>query len=87
MEKTDAFEKYLKTINEWHKRHRDTSPGTTTRIRKKFEKYSFEYSKLMAEYRKTKKPSILSDANKILENAEQEFKLLKKLELLGTLCK
>ena len=81
------FEYFLKTIAEWHRRHRSTSPGTTTKIRKRFEKYAFDYAKHLTEHRKTKKPSCLTNANKILQTAEAEFTTLKKLELLGTLSK
>lgn len=81
------FEYFLKTIAEWHRRHRSTSPGTTTQIRKRFEKYAFDYAKYSAEHRKTKKPSCLDKANQILQTAEAEFNTLKKLELLGTLSK
>lgn len=81
------FEYFLGLIDQWHKRHRDIAPGTTTKIRKRFEKYAFDYAKLFAEYRNTGKKSLLDKANDVLETAEKDFKLLKKLELLGTLSK
>lgn len=89
MEQTgqQRFEYFLKTITQWHSRHRETSPGTTVKIRKRFEKYAFDYEKHMAEYRKTNKSSVLQKANELLETAENEFAKLKKLELLGTLSK
>ena len=82
-----SFEYWLQTINEWHKRHKSTSPGTTVKIRKRFEKYHYEYEKHMAEYRKTGKPGVLAKANAILEKAATEFKTLNKLDLIGTLSK
>lgn len=87
MKNSNIFDHYHTTINQWHKRHRKTSPSTTLRIRKRFDKFSFEYAKTMAEYRKTRSPSVLATANNILQDAEKEFKILKKLELLGTLYK
>lgn len=87
MEQDNTFEYWLGAIKQWHQRHRSTSPGTTAAISKRFEKYHYEYEKHMAEYRKTGKPSVLAKANAILEKAATEFKILKKLELIGTLSK
>lgn len=81
------FEYFLTTIAEWHKAHRDVSPGTTVRLRKKFEQYQYDYHKAIAEHRQTKRPGPLQKALNIVEQAENEFKVYKRLELLGTLSK
>lgn len=81
------FEHFLATIAEWHKAHRDVSPGTTVKLRKKFEKYQYDYYKAIADYRQTKRPGSLQKALDIVEQAEKEFKIYKRLELLGALSK
>lgn len=81
------FDQWRSMIDEWHKYHKRTSPGTTAQLKKRFEKYSFDYFKLLSEYRKTKKPSLLRKADAIYKSAEQEIKTFKRLEILGTLSK
>jgi len=83
----NQFNEWRKLINEWHKYHKTTSPGTTRRLQKRFEQYEFNYFKLITEYRKTKQPSLLSKANNIHLTASAEIKSFKRLELLGTLAK
>ena len=86
-QQAQQFEEWRKMIAAWHKYHKDTSPGTTAQLRKRFEKYEFDYYKLITEYRKTKKPSLLRKADAIYEQAVNEIKTFKRLELLGTLAK
>ena len=81
------FDHFRKTIAEWHQVHRATSPGTTTRLKKRFEQYEYDYHKLIAEYRKTKNPTVLNRAISVVETAEKEFKTYSRLELLGSLSK
>jgi len=87
MDPLQQFEEWHKLIAEWHKYHKLTSPGTTTMIKKRFEKYSFDYFKLISEYRKTGKTSLLRKADAIYESAEKEIKTFKRYELMGTLSK
>lgn len=81
------FKEWREMIEAWHKYHKDTSPGTTSRLKQRFEKYEFDYYKLLAEYRKTKKHSLLRRAEQIHAEAAAEIKTFKRLELLGTLSK
>lgn len=81
------FDHFRKTIEEWHRFHRDTSPGTTAKLKKRFEQYEYEYHKNIAEYRKTKRQKALDTALKTVDKAEKEFKVYKRLEFLGTLSK
>lgn len=81
------FDNFRKTIDEWHQHHKSTSPGTTTRLRKRFEQYEYEYHRAIAEYRKTKRQKALDTALKTVDTAEKEFKVYARLELLGTLAK
>ena len=81
------FDYFRKTTAEWHEFHKATSPGTTARLKKRFEQYEYDYHKLIAEYRQTKRQSSLRKALTVVEQAEQEFKVYKRLELLGTLSK
>lgn len=81
------FDHMRQTIAEWHEFHKATSPGTTARLKKRFEQYEYDYHKTIAEYRQTRKPSALTRAMKTVEAAEAEFKIYKRLELLGTLSK
>jgi len=86
-QKLKQFEQWEQTIAMWHKYHKATSPGTPALLRKRFEKYKLDYFRLITEYRKTNKPSILKEAEKIFSTAETEIKKFKKLEFLGTLGK
>lgn len=81
------FDYFRKTIEEWHQYHKATVPGTTTKLKKRFEQYEYEYHKHIAEYRKTKRQKALDTALKTVDKAEEEFKIYKRLELLGTLAK
>lgn len=81
------FDYFRNTIAEWHEYHRATSPGTTARLKKRFEQYEYDYHKLIAEYRQTNRQSALKRALDVVETAEQEFKVYKRLEFLGTLAK
>jgi len=81
------FDYFRKTIAEWHEFHKSTSPGTTSQLKKRFEQYEYAYHKLIAEYRQTKRQSSLKRALEIVERAEDEFKVYKRLEFLGTLSK
>jgi hypothetical protein len=81
------FDYFRKTIYEWHTYHKAQSPGTTSRLMARFKKYEFDYHKCMAEHRKTGRHTPLAAALKIVNKAEEEFKLYKKLEFLGTLAK
>lgn len=81
------FDHFRQTIEQWHQAHRSTSPGTTARLRKRFEHYEYEYHKHIAEYRKTNRKKSLDTALKTVDTAEKEFKLYARLELLGTLSK
>ena len=81
------FKHFLKTIEGWHRNHRATSPGTTARLRKRFENHEYQYHKHIAEYRKTNRKTSLDAALKTVDTAEKEFKLYAGLELLGTLSK
>ena len=83
----DRFDYFRSTIADWHNFHKATSPGTTARLKKRFEQYEYDYHKLIAEYRQTKRQSSLRKALAIVEQAEQEFKVYKRFELLGTLSK
>ena len=86
-QQAQQFEEWRKMIDAWHKYHKDTSPGTTARLKKRFEKYEFDYFKLISEFRKTKKPSLLRKADAIVAEATDEIKTFKRLEFLGTLAK
>jgi hypothetical protein len=81
------FEEWEREIAKWHKYHKGTSPGTTTLIKKRFEKYKLDYFRLTTEYRQTKKKSVLLAAEKVFATAEAEFVKFKRLEFLGTLSK
>lgn len=81
------FDHYRKTVSEWHEYHKATSPGSTARLKKRFEQYEYDYHKAIAEYRQTKRPSCLKKALDVVEHAEKEFKIYSRLELLGTLSK
>lgn len=81
------FDFFKQEISSWHRAHKSTSPGTTTKIKKKFEKYEYDYHAAIAEYRKTGSKKSLNDALKIVDTAEKQYILYKKLELLGTLTK
>lgn len=81
------FDHFRSTIADWHKFHKSTSPGTTARLKKRFEQYEYEYHKHIAEYRKTKRQKALDTALKIVDTAEKEFKLYSRHEFLGTLAK
>lgn len=81
------FDLFRETISQWHQAHRTTSPGTTFRLKKRFENYEYLYHKYMAEYKKNKQKKKLDTALKIVDTAEKEFKLYSRLELLSTLSK
>lgn len=81
------FDHFRKTVAEWHEYHRATSPGSTARLKKRFEQYEYDYHKYIAEYRQTKRQSSLKKALDIVERAEKEFKTYSRLEMLGTLSK
>ena len=81
------FDYFRKTIAEWHEFHRATTPGTTARLKKRFEQYEYDYHKHIAEYRKTGRQKALDTALKTVDNAEKEFTIYKRLEFLGTLAK
>jgi hypothetical protein len=81
------FDYFRKTIHEWHNYHKAHSPGTTSRLMARFKKYEFEYHKSISEHRKTGSRKPLDAALEIVNKAEEEFKLYKKLEFLGTLTK
>ena len=83
----DRFDYFRKTVEEWHNFHKKTSPGTTARLKKRFEQYEYEYHKHIAEYRKTKRQKALDTALKTVDKAEQEFKLYSRHEFLGTVAK
>jgi hypothetical protein len=81
------FDEILRTIAEWHNYHKKTSPGTTSRLRKKFEQYNKDYLSKMIEYNRTKRSFYLNRANATLEEAQKEFNRFKRLEFLATLSK
>jgi hypothetical protein len=81
------FDYLRKTIHEWHSYHKAQSPGTTSRLMARFEKYEFEYHKSILEYKKTGKQAPLDAGLEIVKKAEEEFKLYKKLEFIATLTK
>lgn len=81
------FDYFRKTVSEWHEYHKATAPGTTARLKKRFEQYEYEYHKHIAEYRKTGRRKALDTALKTVDKAEKEFKIYKRLEFLGTLAK
>jgi hypothetical protein len=86
-EHVNPFDEMLRTIAEWHNYHRRTSPGTTTRLRKRFEKYKRDYVHFMIEYDRTRRPRLLERANTVLAEAQTEFNKFKRLEFLATLAK
>jgi hypothetical protein len=87
MENVNPFDEMLHTIAEWHNYHRRTSPGTTARLKKRFEQYNKEYIKLTIEYDRTRRPRLLEQANTVLAEAQTEFNRFKRLEFLATLAK
>jgi hypothetical protein len=83
----NLFDEMLRTIAEWHNYHKKTSPGTTARLRKRFEQYNKDYLSKMIEYHRTQRLSYLDKANAILAEAQKEFNRFKRLEFLATLSK
>jgi hypothetical protein len=83
----NPFDEMLLTIAEWHNYHKKTSPGTTAKLRKRFEQYNNDYLTKMIEYHRTKRPFYLSRANATLAKAQEEFSRFKRLEFLATLSK
>jgi hypothetical protein len=83
----NPFDEMLRTIAEWHNYHKKSSPGTTARLKKRFEQYNKDYLTKIIEYNRTKRPFYLNRANAILEEAQKEFNRFKRLEFLATLSK
>jgi hypothetical protein len=86
-EHVNPFDEMLQAIAEWHTYHKRTSPGTTARLKKRFEQYNNDYLFKIIEYNRTKRPFYLNKANAVLEAAQKEFKQFKRLEFLATLSK
>lgn len=86
-EHVNPFDEMLREIAEWHNYHKRTSPGTTARLKKRFEQYNKDYLTKMIEYNRTGRPGQLDKANAVLEAAQKEFKQFKRLEFLATLSK
>lgn len=86
-EHANPFDEMLQAIAAWHNYHKKTSPGTTARLKKRFEQYHKEYITRIIEYDRTKRPFYLNRANAVLEAAQKEFKQFKRLEFLATLSK
>lgn len=86
-EPVNPFDAMLQQIAEWHNYHKKTSPGTTARLKKRFEQYNKDYLAKMIEYNRTNRPFYLNRANAVLEAAQKEFNQFKRLEFLATLSK
>ena len=74
------------SLKEWRKLHRDYAPQIVI-WQKHFDKLRLDCEKHLCEYRNTRRPSHLEKAEKLINQAEQEFKVLSRLEFLASLSK
>lgn len=73
-------------LAQWRRFHRDYAPQIVI-WQKHFAKLRLECEKHLCEYRNTRRPSHIEKAEKLLAQAEHEFKLLSRLEFLASLSK
>lgn len=74
------------SLKEWRKLHKDYAPQIVI-WQKRFDKLRIDCEKQLCEYRNTRRPSHLEKAEKIMNQAEQEFKVLSRLEFIASLSK
>lgn len=83
---TNRWNYITNTLKEWRKFHRDYAPQIVI-WQKHFEKLRLDCEKHLCEHRNTRRPSHLEKAEKLLNQAEQELKILSRLEFLASLSK
>ena len=76
----------LQTLKQWRKQHPEYAPKIHM-IMRKFQTMQIEHIKLLQEYHYRNKKSALVKAEKLVEEAEQLYKKLSKLEMIATLTK
>lgn len=84
---TDIQERWNKinsTLSEWRRFHKSYAPQIVI-WQKYFDRLHLECQKHLCEYRNTRKPSHLQKAENLINQAEQEFKILSRLEFLASL--
>lgn len=74
------------SLRAWRKLHKDYAPQIVI-WQKRFDKLRIDCEKQLCEHRNTRKTSHLKKAEKIINQAEQEFKILSRLEFLASLSK
>lgn len=82
----DRWNVLLSTLAQWRKLHPDHAPQIL-RFQRNVEKLRLESQKHLCEHRRSHRPSHLHRAEKLINQAEQELKLLSRLEFLATLSK
>jgi hypothetical protein len=71
-------------LQEWRRFHRLYAPQIVI-WQKHFAQLNLECEKHLCEYRNSRKPLHLQKAEKLINQAEQEFKILSRLEFLASL--
>ena len=79
------WDKITSSLAQWRRFHRGYAPQIVI-WQKHFSKLRLECEKHLCEYRNTRRPSHAEKAEKLLLQAEQEFKILSRLEFLASIA-
>lgn len=82
----NIWNEYKLLLKQWRRIHRDYAPQIV-KIQKNFDSMELECSKLLIEYRRSKKQIYIDKADALLESAAKQIKTISKLEFLATLSK
>ena len=74
------------SLAQWRKLHKPYAPQIVI-WQKHFARLRLECEKHLCDYRNTRKPLHAEKAEKLINQAEQEFKVLSRLEFLASLSK
>ena len=84
--RTPKWSEWQALFKDWKRLHREV-PGQFVKLSRRYTKYEYDYYKLISEYRQTRNPNKLNAALEILNQAEQEMKVLSRMEFLASLSK
>jgi oligoribonuclease NrnB/cAMP/cGMP phosphodiesterase (DHH superfamily) len=80
------WDERIQTLKQWRKLHPAYAPKIYM-VMKKFQAMQIAHIKLLQEYHYQNKKSALIKAEQLVEEAEQLYKKLSKLEMIATLTK
>lgn len=80
------WDKITSSLAQWRRFHRDYAPQIVI-WQKHFNKLRLDCEKHLCEYRNTRRSSHVEKAEKLLLQAEAEFKQVSRLEFLASIAK